>query len=571
MDRKRPAQKVISDNKPDKKSKELPKQQRDNDPIVDFEDLDNNPIDSNLDIVIDMEEMNRLLRTPSPASMTDEPEIELFYNDKDDIEFQESEHEEEMENTVIQPLLHPSSINQMSKIQDLQQKDEILGQPIPIVKRGEHLATKKQFEGIFNRVDNPHFQPRRAEIELKNTPKPDSNSLLGQTTSERHPRLQHWSMDIVQFPTSRQGQYNYLLTLKDYTTGWFEAYPLKTANSATVKRILLTKFLPRYGPGRKITSDQDRTFVSDIMKVFMQDADLRPVTTIAYNPMVNLVDKVHNELKRKILFLLEQETQEEDRKENRWVEVLPRALWSLRSTPSGVHNLSPYFQVFGIKPYLSSDQFPNAWVEENSQCQEMQQSTRIADTQISTLKLNQNKKQRRKRGELVHYKKGTLVDVWRPYGKDGRLHTLTRNWSGPYMVLEHSYETPYRVRVGPADDSKTWQRPIHVDHLRKRRKFVPPTDQLLPVGWQPVAPPYDLHKSRKLDFRQRLQREIQINQEIDRRYLQKISQPKHGCDLGSGVTPNQSLEELTTQYHLHYPNGFQEEKEDSTDDESEDN
>jgi hypothetical protein len=75
-------------------------------------------------------------------------------------------------------------------------------------------------------------------------PKPEAHSTLGQTTSQEKPQLHHWSMDFVHFPTSRQGQYNYLLTIMDYTTRWFKAYPVWRATTATVKQILLTDFIP---------------------------------------------------------------------------------------------------------------------------------------------------------------------------------------------------------------------------------------------------------------------------------------------------------------------------------------
>jgi len=60
----------------------------------------------------------------------------------------------------------------------------------------------------------------------------------------------------------------------------------------------------------------------------MQDNDLKHLTTIAYNPKSNPVERIHLELKKKILMLLESEKREEDRRENHWVEVLPRVMWS---------------------------------------------------------------------------------------------------------------------------------------------------------------------------------------------------------------------------------------------------
>ena len=100
-------------------------------------------------------------------------------------------------------------------------------------------------------------------------------------------------MDFVHFPTSRQGQYNYLLTIMDYATHWFEAYRVRRATAATVKRILLTNLIPKYGPGCTITSDQDQAFLSDVVKQLIQDNDLKHVTTIAYNPKANPVKRIH--------------------------------------------------------------------------------------------------------------------------------------------------------------------------------------------------------------------------------------------------------------------------------------
>jgi len=136
-------------------------------------------------------------------------------------------------------------------------------------------------------------------------PKPEALSMLGQTTSQMQPRLRHWSMDFVRLPTSRQGQYNYLLTIMDYATRWLEAYPVRRATAATVKRILLNDFIPKYGPGCTITSDQDRAFLSDVVRQLIQDNDLKHVTTIAYNPKANPVERIHRELKKKLLMLLE--------------------------------------------------------------------------------------------------------------------------------------------------------------------------------------------------------------------------------------------------------------------------
>jgi hypothetical protein len=103
----------------------------------------------------------------------------------------------------------------------------------------------------------------------------------------------------------------------EYSTRWFEAYPIKKANSATLKGILLNDFLPRYGYGCKITSDQDRAFVLELMKNITKDADLKMITTIApITQKQTQWSRCIKKLKKKILFLKEQKTREEDKHEN---------------------------------------------------------------------------------------------------------------------------------------------------------------------------------------------------------------------------------------------------------------
>jgi hypothetical protein len=165
--------------------------------------------------------------------------------------------------------------------------------------------------------------------------------------------------------------------------------------------------------------------------------------------------------------LLESEWREEDCRENRWVEVLSWAMWSLRTTPSTVTKMSPYFQVNGIQPQPPSDFLLGSYVEENTQQEETHIPTRMAATQISTLKAvqkrhDQNQKQYARKVKVKYYKPGTLV--WRPYDVKGadRSQKFTCYWSGPYKVSEHNYDRPHQVRIGPAEGEDQWQRPVHM-------------------------------------------------------------------------------------------------------------
>jgi len=181
--------------------------------------------------------------------------------------------------------------------------------------------------------------------------------------------------------------------------------------------------------------------------------------------------------------------------------------------------MSPYFQVYGIQLQLPSDFSLGSHVEDNSQREETRVLTRLAATQISTLKAvqkrhDQNQKQYARKVKVKYYKPGTLVDVWRPYDVKGadRSRKFTCYWSGPYKVLEHNYNRPHQVRIGLAEGEDQWQRPVHVDHVRRHGKtyFMPKWkipggwDSTMEDCWSPVAPPYDQHKTRQGEYERQL-------------------------------------------------------------------
>jgi len=248
--------------------------------------------------------------------------------------------------------------------------------------------------------------------------------------------------------------------------------------------------------------------------------------------------------------------------------------------PSTVTKTSPYFQVYGMQPYIPSDFYWNSHVEDNTQREETHVPARLAATQISTLKAvqkrhDQNQKQYARKVKVKYYKPGTLVDVWRPYDvkEADRTRKFTRHWSGPYKVLEHNYDKPHRVRIGPVDENGQWQRPVHIDHVRKHGTSYWLPRWRIPGGWDearewnPVAPPYDQRKTRPGEYERRLQEEFRRNEGVDPELMRWFNQPQHGRRHKDGFTPNMTEGDWLERFHQKYPNGFPEETDEDTDDE----
>ena len=87
-------------------------------------------------------------------------------------------------------------------------------------------------------------------------------TLLGKTSTANTERFSRWYIDVVEFT----GRYPYLLTMQEGVTRYLEAYPLCNQTSESILNILTTEFIPRYGVGQTLISDQGANFTSSLIK-----------------------------------------------------------------------------------------------------------------------------------------------------------------------------------------------------------------------------------------------------------------------------------------------------------------
>ena len=70
------------------------------------------------------------------------------------------------------------------------------------------------------------------------------------------------------------GRAQYLVVLVDHLTGWVEAFPLSSATTAAVAKIILEQIIPRYGIVENIDSDQGRHFTSKVLQDLIRSFDI---------------------------------------------------------------------------------------------------------------------------------------------------------------------------------------------------------------------------------------------------------------------------------------------------------
>jgi len=136
----------------------------------------------------------------------------------------------------------------------------------------------------------------------------------------------------------------------DYATRWVEAYKLPNEQAPTVVKALRRDFVPRYGYGLRLTTDNGKNFVSNLFAAVCRELHYDHRFTQPYAPQGNPVERAHRTLNEHLRILLE------NLPESAWGSEIDKALWAYRSTPT-TNGLSPYELMFGVAPVLPIDIF----------------------------------------------------------------------------------------------------------------------------------------------------------------------------------------------------------------------
>jgi hypothetical protein len=108
-----------------------------------------------------------------------------------------------------------------------------------------------------------------------------------------------------------------------------EANPLTNMSSPTIKKFFWQNIIYRYGVPRQITIDNAKYFDSTMLKDFCQQVRTNATFTFVYHPQSNgVVERANTLIFEAINKVLK------GKKKSKWVEVMPRAVWSHNTTVS---------------------------------------------------------------------------------------------------------------------------------------------------------------------------------------------------------------------------------------------
>ena len=134
----------------------------------------------------------------------------------------------------------------------------------------------------------------------------------------------------------------YIMTFIDLLTGWPEAFSTKDSTAKTAAEVFLYQIVCRYGRVDRLHTDRGATFLSDLFREITSRVACRQTFTTGGMPTAR-VERMHRTLENIIgCYITEGH-------EN-WPDLVPVALWTIRSTTSVRTGFSPFTLTFGRDP-----------------------------------------------------------------------------------------------------------------------------------------------------------------------------------------------------------------------------
>ena len=166
------------------------------------------------------------------------------------------------------------------------------------------------------------------------------------------PRFQDVMLDLVGPLPPSEGQ-RYLLTVICRTSRWLDAIPMPDATAGNTCKAFIDHWIKHHGLPSKITSDNGKTFTSNLWR----DINKQLNTIVAYTPIyspssLGSPERQHADLKNGLKATL---VAMGDEYQSNWMRCLAWVLLGRRTAYHGEMKATPAQAVFGEDPKLPGD------------------------------------------------------------------------------------------------------------------------------------------------------------------------------------------------------------------------
>lgn len=228
-------------------------------------------------------------------------------------------------------------------------------------------------------------------------------------------------------PRSNRGVSN-ILVIIDVFTKAVRLYAITRPTTKTVLKIILTKYIPKYGRIQKILSDQGKQFQNKLWGETLIQNGIKPILTSIRHPQGNLAERVNKEIGNYVRIYCHNQ-------HNKWAEYLPFFESAINNNYSEATGYPPIELESNVKP----TRFWTKYVKKpENQNVPMPHANKLEYAKQRIIKRGDKRIERFNRShKLVEFALGERVLVKaNPVGKriDNTKKKFFRLYEGPYLL-----------------------------------------------------------------------------------------------------------------------------------------
>ena len=257
----------------------------------------------------------------------------------------------------------------------------------------------------------------------------------------------------------------YIMTFIDLLTGWPEAFCTKDSTAATAAKVFLHEIVCRYGRVERLHTDRGATFLSDLFREVTTRVACKQTFTTGRMPTGNArVERMHKTLENIIGCYISEDHRV-------WPDLVPIALWTLRSTISGRTGFAPYTLLFGTDPVgMGFPEYSNApdSLNENETFLEIRDQIGMFRHLAKDVTDEYEKEMRQRINERANpalLYDGDLVYMHDPLCAENRTSKFSDRYRGPFRIIRVIGDN--LVRIVSVETGKVIPHLVNVAKLKR--------------------------------------------------------------------------------------------------------
>jgi transposase InsO family protein len=259
--------------------------------------------------------------------------------------------------------------------------------------------------------------------------------------------LQRWVIDLVGPLPTAQGNCKFAAVAVDYFTKSVEAKALANITVPTIQKFFWENIICRFGVPRELIADNGKQFDCNSFKEFCRTLGTHAKFSSVYHPRSNGAVERANDLIflriKKCLY---------DQKKGKWIDELPKVIWSHNTTVSKATGFTPFCLLFGTEA-MTPEEIKNdrMRVQKAKEIEEIDMKVEKDMIELAILKAAKNIDKYQKETKAWKDRKVVRKDI-----KTGDLvlkrkknwenpRKLQEPWEGPYIAKETNMSGAFRL------------------------------------------------------------------------------------------------------------------------------